>query len=107
MTYVDVIFVQDSDPVEELGDMSPRDALFNFDGHIANQGPTDESVRLVADYLAQWDFGSETDGAHTAEGNPGQYADYSWTVETDGGMVYGLHADVLGSVWLTRAPLNN
>lgn len=97
--YVNVIFIQD----DEDGII---DTLYNIDG-IVIHGATEESIQAAGEYLAQWDFGEETDMAHTEEGdNPAGSRDDEWNV-TVGGIDYVIAANaMLGYVGMTRQPLN-
>lgn len=89
MKIVDVVFVQDWDHfMDEVGD-------------APDWGEWDE----VARYLSQWDFGDETDDAHTLDDDPaGSDDDRVWCVID--GIEYRLtFNEHLRYVGLTRSPL--
>lgn len=86
MNYTDVVYVQswgsDGEPCPEWGD---RDAM--------------------AEYLSQWDYGTETDQAHTVSGPEPSYPRYTTTEHVIGGLTYRLTTSPLGDAGLTRNPL--
>lgn len=87
MAYVDVIYRQDwgsdlGEPCPEWGDR-----------------------QAMAEYLAQWDYGEETDAAHTEAGPEPFYPRYTTTEHVVSGLVYRLTTSPLGDAGLTRNPL--
>lgn len=87
--WVDVVFVQDYSEILEVApeiDVSDRDAL--------------------AEYLTQWDFGDETDAAHTRSGEPWGAEDML-SEHVIGGLTYTLGTHRFGYVSLNRRPLED
>ena len=83
--WVDVVFAQDSD-YDEISDMG---------------------IDEMAEHLAQWDYGRETDAAHTHDGKPWGSSDREYNV-TVGGTDYVLAVNYsLGYASLNRRPINN
>lgn len=86
-TWVDVVFVEDLSEEQDEYDapgMDDRDAL--------------------AEYLTQWDYGTETDSAHSGEWQPGSADDVSEHVI--GGLTYVLTTNRrLDYASLNRRPL--
>jgi hypothetical protein len=94
--WVDVVFVQGFDPHDD----PELAALLSADQY---------DVDAIADYLAQWDFGNETDGAHTTDQNP-RTADrfarvYDVTLAEGHDYVLTMN-DALGTLSLSRRPLD-
>jgi hypothetical protein len=81
--WVDVVFLQ-GDEYDEISDFGIQD---------------------MADYLAQWDYGDETDAAHTLADKPWGSSDREYEV-TSGGLDYVLAVNYgLGYASLNRRPL--
>lgn len=83
--YVDVVFVQDWDQEDDAPEWGDRDAM--------------------AEYLTQWDFGTETDDAHAGPWSSGTHDDV--TEHEVGGLTYWLITNRdMHYAGLTRAPLD-
>lgn len=82
--WVDVIFIQGDDYYE-----------------ISDYG-----IQEMAEHLAQWDYGTETDYAHTCAGKPWGSSDREYDV-TVGGLDYVLAVNhSWGYASLNRRPIN-
>lgn len=88
--FVDIVFVQDID--------SERDEMGTT---VPDRGDRD----ALAEYLAQWDYGTETDDAHT--GTADGWGPYDTLSEhTVGGLTYVLGTHPFGYAYLARRPLS-
>lgn len=82
--WVDVVFLQDEE-YDEIADMS---------------------IEEMADYMAQWDYGTETDAAHIYNGQPWGVVDLEYEVSV-GATDYVLAINrSLGYASLNRRPIN-
>lgn len=81
--WVDVLYVQDWDDEPDMPEWQDRDAM--------------------AEYMTQWDFGVETDAAHTKDTGP--IASYWHSEHIIGGLTYTLATSRLGDAALYRRPL--
>ena len=60
----------------------------------------------MGEYMARWDYGTETDGAHTADGAQWGSGDRVWTEEI-GGTLYAVAVNFgLSYASLSRRPLD-
>lgn len=83
--WVDVVFIQDGE-YDEIADMG---------------------IQEMAEYLAQWEYGDQTDGAFTCEGPQWGSSDREYPV-TVGGLDYVLAVNhPLGYASLNRRPLTD
>ncbi|ATN94074.1 hypothetical protein J4U01_gp084 [Mycobacterium phage Kumao] len=66
---------------------------------------SDLGIQELAEHLAQWDYGDETDYAHTRDGEPWGTSDYTHNVNV-GGLDYVLAINnAFGYASLNRRPL--
>lgn len=81
--WVDVVFI-DGEDYDEIADMG---------------------IDEMAEYLSQWDYGDETDMAHTRDGQPWGLSDREYPI-TVGGLDYILAVNhPLGYASLNRRPI--
>jgi hypothetical protein len=75
------------------------------DYDAAMAASNDGDVDKLAEYLAQWDYGQETDDAHTTDGAQWGSDDFLYDVEV-GGLEYVISVNHrVGYVSLNRRPL--
>lgn len=74
--YANIVFMQDEEGREVV------DKLCHVDGGVVAYGPTDQSITEAIAYLAQWDYGTESEhdiredigaGTHDTTVEEGEY----------------------------------
>jgi hypothetical protein len=68
--------------------------------------PNEMGIQEMAEYLAQWDFGDETDAAHTRDEAPWGSEDRIYEVSV-GGIDYVMTTHRFGYASLNRRPLTD